>query len=119
MAVLRIVADLAGDPGLAKAFYGDILGLSLRMDGGFIQTWGREAEQGIQVSFMTEGGSGTPVPALSVEVDNVDEVLGAMVAAGFDVTYGIVEEPWGVRRFFVTDPYGRSINVLQHAEGGG
>ena len=28
--------------------------------------------------------------------------------------YGPVNEPWGVRRFFVKDPYGKLVNILQH-----
>ena len=26
--------------------------------------------------------------------------------------YGITDEPWGVRRFFVCDPFGRLVNIL-------
>ena len=28
--------------------------------------------------------------------------------------YGVAEEPWGVRRFFVRDPLGNLVNILQH-----
>jgi catechol 2,3-dioxygenase-like lactoylglutathione lyase family enzyme len=68
----------------------------------------------VQVSFMSEGGSGTPVPELSIEVDDVDVAIGKFKQAGFHIEYGPVVEPWGVRRFFVRDPFGRLVNVLTH-----
>ncbi len=39
-----------------------------------------------QVSVASEGGSGTPVPDLSIEVDDVDEVYARAVAAGFEIS---------------------------------
>jgi catechol 2,3-dioxygenase-like lactoylglutathione lyase family enzyme len=37
-----------------------------------------------------------------------------MRAAGFVVEYGPVTEPWGVTRFYVRDPFGHLVNILQH-----
>jgi catechol 2,3-dioxygenase-like lactoylglutathione lyase family enzyme len=68
----------------------------------------------IQVSVMSEGGSGTPVPDMSIEVDDVDAALDRVRKAGFAIEYGPANEPWGVRRFFVRDPLGKLINILQH-----
>ena len=53
----------------------------------------------MQISFAKQGGSGTPVPDLSIEVDDVDAALEAMKKAGFAIEYGPADEPWGVRRF--------------------
>ena len=36
------------------------------------------------------------------------------VAAGYEIVYALAEEPWGVRRFFVRDPNGAIVNVMQH-----
>ena len=44
------------------------------MDLGWIVTFAADAAAVPQVSVATEGGSGTPVPDLSIEVDNLDEV---------------------------------------------
>ena len=63
---------------------------------------------------MAEGGSGTPVPDLSIEVDEVDAAFEAMKVAGFAIEHGPADEPWGVRRFFVRDPFGRLVNILSH-----
>jgi catechol 2,3-dioxygenase-like lactoylglutathione lyase family enzyme len=115
MTVLRIVANLAAERlDEAKAFYGDLLGLRLAMDLGFIVTFAGDAATTPQVSIMREGGSGTPVPDLSIEVDDVDEVHRRALAQGFTITYGPCREPWGVRRFFVRDPFGRLVNILSH-----
>ena len=62
----------------------------------------------------TSGGSGTPVPDLSIEVDDVDEALRRMRDAGFPIEYGPVDEPWEVRRFYVRDPFGKLVNILAH-----
>lgn len=116
MAVRRIVANIACDtPGKASEFYGRILGLATLMDQGWIVTMGSDRTARVQVSFASEGGSGTPVPDLSIEVDDLDEVHARIVDAGFHVTYGPVDEPWGVRRFHVRDPFGKLVNVLAHA----
>ncbi|MDX8531876.1 VOC family protein [Mesorhizobium sp. VK25A] len=115
MTVRRIVTNIATkDVAGAKRFYHDVLGLDLLMDMGWIATYGSEDRMQVQVSFMTEGGSGTPVPDLSIEVDDVDAVLDAMKVADFAVEYGPADEPWGVRRFYVRDPFGRLVNILTH-----
>jgi catechol 2,3-dioxygenase-like lactoylglutathione lyase family enzyme len=115
MTVRRIVANIAtSDPKSARAFYQDLLGLEIVMDHGWITTFADEGQSRPQVSFASEGGSGTPVPDLSIEVDNVDEIHARAIAAGFEVTYDIVDEPWGVRRFFVRDPFGKIVNILSH-----
>jgi catechol 2,3-dioxygenase-like lactoylglutathione lyase family enzyme len=117
MTVLRIVANIATpDPEAAQVFYGDILGLDLAMDHGWIRTYAATGSMVPQVSFASEGGSGTPVPDISVEVDNLDEIHLRMTTAGFDVIYPLTAEPWGVRRFFVRDPFGRAVNILAHED---
>jgi catechol 2,3-dioxygenase-like lactoylglutathione lyase family enzyme len=113
--VKRIVANIqSARPEDAKAFYGDILGLSLAMDQGWILTFASEATAMAQVSIASEGGSGTPTPDLSIEVDDLDEVYARMLAAGVAIEYGPASEPWGVRRFYVRDPFGRLLNILTH-----
>ena len=115
MTVLRIVANIAtADAAAAKRFYQDVLGLDVLMDLGWISTYGSQAKMDVQVSFMAQGGSGTPVPDLSIEVDDVDAALEGMKAAGFVIEYGPADEPWGVRRFYVRDPFGRLVNILSH-----
>lgn len=115
MKVRRIVANIeTKNAAAAKRFYQEVLGLDVLMDQGWIATYGSDEQMQVQVSFMTQGGSGTPVPDLSIEVDDVDAALAAMKAAGFAIEYGPADEPWGVRRFYVRDPMGRLVNILSH-----
>ncbi|ANL42601.1 UNVERIFIED_ORG: catechol 2,3-dioxygenase-like lactoylglutathione lyase family enzyme [Rhizobium esperanzae] len=115
MKVLRIVANIAApDITSARRFYQDVLGLDVIMDHGWITTFGAARPMNVQVSVASEGGSGTPVPDLSIEVDDLDAAFTAMSAAGFSIEYGPADEPWGVRRFYVRDPLGRLVNILAH-----
>ena len=117
MQVKRIVPNIeAPDPDAARAFYSDILGLKLVMDQGWIVTFAADAPSGPpQVSIASEGGSGAPVPDISIEVDDLDEALRRVAAAGLPIDYGPVAEPWGVRRFYLRDPFGRLVNIVAHA----
>jgi catechol 2,3-dioxygenase-like lactoylglutathione lyase family enzyme len=115
MKVKRIVSNVATpDVDKASAFYKDVLGLEVLMDLGWIRTYGSSAKMTVQVSVMSEGGSGTPVPDLSIEVDDLDQALARVRKAGIAIEYGPATEPWGVRRFFVRDPFGKLVNILQH-----
>lgn len=115
MVVKRVVANIkTARPADAKSFYGDILGMDVAMDHGWIVTFASDVKAMAQVSFASEGGSGTDVPDLSIEVDNLDEVLAKVRQAGIAVEYGPATEPWGVRRFYVRDPFGRLVNILGH-----
>lgn len=115
MRVRRITSNIATpDVAAAKGFYHDVLGLEVMMDLGWIATYGSNQWMTVQVSIASEGGSGTPVPDLSIEVDDVAAALDAMRAAGFPIEYGPVDEPWGVRRFYVRDPFGKLVNILAH-----
>lgn len=117
MAVKRIVSNIAvSDIAAAKKFYSEILGLEVVMDHGWIMTYGTADLAPLQVSFATEGGSGTPVPDLSIEVDNLMEVYYAMKESDFSITYDLTTEPWGVKRFYVQDPFGKIINILSHVD---
>jgi uncharacterized glyoxalase superfamily protein PhnB len=84
------------------------------MDHGWIRTYAAGGRMAPQISFASEGGSGTPVPDLSIEVDDVDATYATMTAAGFAIVYPPTDESWGVRRFYVRDPFGKVVNILTH-----
>jgi catechol 2,3-dioxygenase-like lactoylglutathione lyase family enzyme len=115
MAVKRIVANIAADRiDAAKTFYGDALGLDIVRNHGWTITFAAESGMALQINVAVEGRAGTPIPNVSIEVDNLMEVYRIMQAAGFTIEYGPVTEPWGVVRFYVYDPFGRLVNVSEH-----
>ncbi|MUG43648.1 VOC family protein [Paenibacillus woosongensis] len=115
MKVKRIIANIeTQDTAKAKQFYGEILELDQLMDMGFIATYGSHEKMDTQISFLSEGGSGTPVPDLSIEVDDLEDAYTRITKAGIPIEYGPVDEPWQVRRFFVRDPFGKLVNILVH-----
>jgi catechol 2,3-dioxygenase-like lactoylglutathione lyase family enzyme len=116
MKVKRIVANVdTRNVGEAARFYRDVLGLDLLMDQGWIATYGSSERMDVQLSFASQGGSGTPTPDLSIEVDDLDAALARVREAGIAIEYGPATEPWGVRRFYVRDPFGKLLNILAHA----
>src|SRR5688500_18318271 len=116
MKVKRIVANIATeDIAKAKRFYGDILGLDVLMDHGWLVTYGSAEKMTVQVGVAIQGGSGTPVADLSIEVDDVEEALARIKNAKIKIAYGAADEPLDVRRFCVRDPFGKLVNILMHA----
>lgn len=117
MRIMRIVPNIATDDlERAKRFYRDILGLEVAMDMGWITTFEAEALMHPQLSVAAHGGSATPVPDLTIEVDDVQEVLCRFQEAEVTIEYGPVTEPWGVQRFYVRDPFGRLLNIMHHTQ---
>jgi len=131
MKVKRIVTNIgSAQPGAAERFYEGVFGLTLLMDQGWVRTYGAPGTAPVQIvrtygapgtapvqiSIASEGGSGTAVPDLSIEVDDIETALARVHAAGIALEYGPTTEPWGVRRFYVRDPFGKLVNVMQHIE---
>lgn len=115
MTVRRIVANIATEnvPEV-RNFYSELFELDPMMDLGWIVTLGSGETASTQMSILSEGGSGTPVPDLSIEVEEVDETYTRAKAMGCEIIHDLTDEPWGVRRFFTRDPTGKLINVLSH-----
>jgi catechol 2,3-dioxygenase-like lactoylglutathione lyase family enzyme len=111
----RITTNIeTSDIDRADAFYHDVLGLDRIMDHGWIRTYGSNSKMTIQINVASEGGSGTAVPDLSIEVDSIETAITRVKKAAIPIEYGPQKEPWGVRRFFIRDPFGKLINILQH-----
>lgn len=115
MAIKRIVSNIA-TPRVddVHAFYRGLFDLDVAMDMGWITTLTSGAQAQVQISIASEGGSGTDVPDLSIEVDNLDEIYARAKALGLNIPYELTTEPWGLRRFYVLDPTGKLLNILEH-----
>ena len=115
MSVIRLYPTIhANDPTAAQSFYGDILGLDVVMDLGWVRSMASEQTMPVQITLAQHAGSGAPMTDLSVEVDDFDAVLEKVKTAGLEIIYGPVVEPWGLKRFFVRDPFGKVVNILAH-----
>src|SRR5207248_9270449 len=115
MSVKRIVPDIKSKHlDASRQFYVEVLGLEVAMDMGFIVTLVSPSNPTAQVSLMKDDDSSSILPQISVEVVDVDDVHSRAVSRGLHVVYRLTNEPWAVRRFFVTDPNGTVINVMSH-----
>ena len=115
MTVKRIVMDIATSSiDEVRDFYADLFDLETIMDQGWIATLSSGNTAKVQISIATQGGSGTPVPDASIEVDDVDEIYNRAKTLGHKIEYELTDEPWGVRRFYLYDPAGKLLNVLSH-----
>lgn len=115
MTVKRIVANIATTSvSETVTFYRDLLEMEIAMDLGWITTLGVNTTARTQISIASEGGAGTAVPDISIEVDDVDTVYQRALTLGINIAYPLTDEQWGVRRFFVTDPAGKLLNILAH-----
>ena len=116
MTVKRIVANIAAQElPETVAFYRDLLDMEVAMDLGWITTLTAPTTHSTQLSIAQTGGSGAPVPDLSIEVEDVDKIYARAIAMGLVPDYPLTDEPWGLRRFFVTDPAGKVLNILAHS----
>lgn len=115
MSIRRIVPDITSKRmDESKSFYSEFLGLSLAMDMGVVVTFVSPSNPTAQITLLQPSNSDVPNPAVSVEVEDVDAAHAKAVELGLQVVYPLTDEPWGVRRFFVTDPNGVVVNVMSH-----
>jgi predicted enzyme related to lactoylglutathione lyase len=115
MTVRRIVSNIAFEAiKCVRDFYSELFDLEIVMDHGWIATLASGETARTQLSLATEGGSGTPVPDLSIEVDDVDDTYKRAKQLGHKIEYELTDEPCGVRRFYLRDPAGKLLNVLAH-----
>ena len=115
MTVKRIVPNIDSDDlPETRQFYEALFGLDCAMDMGWVVTLEAGCAPMAQLNIATEGGSGTGVPDLTIEVEDVDDAHARARILGAKVIYGPFTESWGVRRFFLRDPSGTLVNVMQH-----
>ena len=114
MRIRRVVPDLHGDPAYSRAFYEGVIGMELGMDLGWIVTFGSTSNETAQLTVMSKDATAPVNPDVTIEVDDVDAVHAKSEEGGFEIVHPLTDEPWGVRRFFVRDPNGAVINVMQH-----
>ncbi|WP_254507149.1 VOC family protein [Anatilimnocola floriformis] len=115
MSVKRIVPNVtSAKMDESQKFYGELLGLQLAMDMGWVATFVSPSNPTAQLTLLQ--ASPVPSPQISIEVEDVDVVHAQALELGVSIVYPLTTEPWGVRRFFVSDPNGVVVNILSHAK---
>jgi predicted enzyme related to lactoylglutathione lyase len=114
----RIVTNIFSvDVEACKPFYIDFLGLALVMDMKWILTFASKDNPSAQLSilqFDKKGKLDNSSTFLSIEVSDIDKLYEKAKIQNIEIVYPITDEPWGVRRFFVKEPNGATINLLAH-----
>lgn len=114
----RIVPNIySNDLEKSKSFYGSFLNMNIVMDHGWVITFASSKNPLAQVNILDNQGK--PVLNnerifLSVEVSDVNKMYKRAIDANIEILYPITDEAWGVRRFFVKDPNGATINLIAH-----
>ncbi|MET4083925.1 putative enzyme related to lactoylglutathione lyase [Pedobacter sp. UYP30] len=116
--IFRIVPNIYSDNiEKSKEFYVDFLGMELAMDLEWVLTFASKENHSAQVTILKNDKKESPnndAIFLSIEVANVDDLYEKAQVKNIDIVYKIINEDWGVRRFFVKEPNGAIINILTH-----
>jgi hypothetical protein len=114
--IRRAVPNISSDlPAETRDFFVGLLGFEEAMDMGWIVTVTSPTNPAVQVSII--GNDDPSAPGISVEVEDVDAVHARAVEQGFEISYSLRDEEWGVRRFMLREPGGTTVNVLSHRPG--
>lgn len=101
----------------SKQFYSEFLGMDLAMDMDWILTFVSKENATAQISIF-RNNKNKPIDNsavfLSIEVSDIDNWFERAKKQQIEIVYPISNESWGVRRFFVKDPNGVTINLLTH-----
>lgn len=118
MFVRRIVPDITTDDfNASKEFYSGFIGLRLAMNLGWIMTFVSQDNPTAQINVGRREAGAAPINgAISIEVGDVDAMYELAKTKGVPIIYPLTEEPWGVRRFFVSDPNGVTVNIMSHSK---
>jgi catechol 2,3-dioxygenase-like lactoylglutathione lyase family enzyme len=114
-AVPVVVTD---DPAGTRRFYEEFLGFRLAMDEDGLMMFTSPSVPTTQVIVAYRSPTAMDPEVLrvvmSVEVEDVNVAYADARARELEIVYPLADEPWGIRRFFVRDPSGRTINVSSH-----
>ena len=117
MSIRRVVPVVTTQsPDQSREFYVQLLGFQVAMDTDWIVSLVSPTNPTAQIAVMTSDATAPVQPQLTVEVTDVDAVHSEALLRGDDVVYPLTDEPWGARRFFVRDPNGVIVNVLENPE---
>lgn len=115
MTVLRVVPVITVDDlAVARVAYVDVFGMVEVMNHGWDLTVADPDDPAQQINLTTGDLTAVVDPVVSIQVDDVDAAYARAVEEGLEIVRDLVDEAWGVRRFFIRDASGSVINVLAH-----
>ena len=117
MSITRIVPNISSTKMIeSKEFYTNFLGLTLAMDMEWILTFSSLTNPAAQISIVKADhvDNLNSQITLSIEVSDIDVLYENAKVCNYEIVYDITNEPWGVRRFWVKDPNGITLNLMTH-----
>ena len=101
-----------------KKFYTDFIGLKLAMDMGWILTFISESNPTAQINLLLSDKKeiDNSNVAISIESSDVDGLYKKALAENVGIVYPLKVEDWGVKRFFIKDPNGVTVNIMCHID---
>ncbi|MDL5513314.1 VOC family protein [Arenibacter sp. M-2] len=116
--ILRIVPNIySNNIEASKKFYTKFLDMKLVMDMEWVLTFASKEYSKAQISIF-QNDKNKPLDNkaifLSIEVSDIDKWYERANAQTIEIVYPLTVEPWGVKRFFIKDPNGATINLLSH-----
>ena len=103
----------------SKEFYLNFLGLNLVMDMHWVVTFASPSNPTAQINLVKSDNQFTANDhvTISIEVSDVDNLYELAKQLNYEITYPLTDEPWGpVRRFWVKDPNGITLNLMAHVQ---
>jgi uncharacterized glyoxalase superfamily protein PhnB len=102
----------------SKQFYSNFVGLKLAMDMDWIMTFISESNPTAQINILRSDKRDLDNSnvMISIESSDVDALYKKALAQNIEITYHLKIEEWGVKRFFVNDPNGVTVNIMCHVD---
>lgn len=108
-------------PAEVAAFYQQHFDLQITVDLGWFICL-RRGEAGWEIAICERGHSSVPAAVSATTessnlfgfvVDDADKVAQGLIEAGVQLDGEVVTEPWGQKHFFVRDPEGTWLDVIE------
>ncbi|MCW3001913.1 MAG: hypothetical protein JWQ20_1211 [Conexibacter sp.] len=110
------------DRDATRAFYEDFLGFRVAMEEDGLMMMVSPSVPTTQLIIAWDSPTAMDPAvrqvAVSIEVEDVDAAHADAVRRGLEIVRPLTDEPWGIRRFFVRDASGATINVASHIDRG-
>jgi predicted enzyme related to lactoylglutathione lyase len=120
MDIRRIIPNISSNKmDESKEFYLNFLGLNIVMDMHWVVTFASLSNPTAQINIVKSDNqfSSNDHVTITIEVSDVDSLYEKAKESGYEITYPITNETWGpVRRFWVRDPNGITINLMAHTK---